>query len=98
MEEEKSIANFKVNGFKTISITFGLVIILSFLPSHLKRNACLPKWINKLHMSGRDKPMFRYNGDELRLAHVPGCKDDTLLSEALSQSVTRPNSGGFFLR
>lgn len=41
MEEDKSIANFKVNGFKTRSITFGFVIILSFLLLGLVGNLSL---------------------------------------------------------
>ncbi|MFX0065930.1 MAG: hypothetical protein ACFFC7_27510 [Candidatus Hermodarchaeota archaeon] len=41
MEKEKSIANFKVNGFKIISITFGFVIILSFLLLGLVGNPLL---------------------------------------------------------
>ncbi len=73
------------------------VVVFSYLPSHIERNACLPKWMNKLRNTGRNKPKFHYNGRELQLIQVPGCEDDTQLSEMMHQPIDTPRSGGFFL-
>ena len=73
------------------------VVVLSYLPSHLERNACMTKWMNKLRSSGRSKPKFHYDGRELQLIQVPDYNDDTLLSKRTDQPADKSPSIGFFL-
>ncbi len=74
------------------------VVVLSYLPSHIERNACLPKWMNKLQNSGRSKPNYHLNGKELQLTQVPGYVDDTSLNKMTHQPEGTPLSGSFFLK
>jgi hypothetical protein len=48
------------------------VVILSYIPSLIERNASLPKWTDKLKTSNRSKPKFIWKNQHLELAEIPG--------------------------
>jgi hypothetical protein len=74
------------------------VVILSYIPSLIERNASLPKWTDKLKSSNRSKPKFRWANQHLELAEIPGSVASKTLKNT-QITVTSPNSiAGFFLR
>jgi hypothetical protein len=74
------------------------VVILSYLPSNLERNASLPKWTSKLGQSHRAKPKFRLTDGRLQLAEVPGSASASSFSQSRSGSEAfESRRDGFFL-
>jgi hypothetical protein len=73
------------------------VVILSYLPSHIERNACLPKWVDKLKLSHRTKPCFGLVNGELVLQRIPRSEVDNRHPNPEDWQLHRTPSGGFFL-
>ena len=73
------------------------LVILSYIPSHIERNACLPKWMNKLSESHRSKPVFHLKNGDLLLAKIPGPSGSEISPQVSDRLASSSNGGGFFL-
>lgn len=74
------------------------IVILSYLPSNLERNACLPKWTGKLALSHRTKPKFLLIDGTLQLDEIPGPDNPAGVSRTEHGSEAfEASKHGFFL-
>lgn len=73
------------------------LVILSYIPSHIERNACLPKWMDKLSDSYRSKPVFKLDNGNLALEKIPGPSGSEISPRISDRLVSDSTGRGFFL-
>jgi hypothetical protein len=103
----KSVWNLGVQGYATDQSLIQLrrvlrtsrpdIVILSYLPSHIERNASLAKWTSKLEISHRGKPRFRMVDGGLLLAKIPGAEAPDSAHLGIDDEELNDRSAGFFL-
>ena len=74
------------------------VVILSYIPSLIERNASLPKWTDKLKLSNRNKPKFRWANQHLELTEIPGPAPAKTTKNPQNVAMSSNSIAGFFLR
>jgi hypothetical protein len=78
------------------------VVILAYQPSLIERNASLPKWTDKLKLTYRGKPKFRWvnnpaSSTGLELAGIPGPVPRGITQNPKISAVSTNSKVGFFL-
>ena len=102
-----SVWNLGVQGYATdqsliqlrrfLRVSQSEIVILSYLPSHIERNACLPKWTSKLAISNRGKPRFQLISGILQLVEIPGMQASDRAQPDFDDEIFDRQNAGFFL-